>query len=178
MIPSLIVISLAFTWLLYESNWMRVRLPVGAMAQVEQIKTVRLNYIMDEMYSKHYGFSNEFGSCGKYEQCLIFQDSSSYYDKAQRMYLAVGLTEPVCGWDWILNHEHPIIENHIEILAHNCKHTITLCDNPEVDYGRIMKDVCQVAFKPNIRRRNGHKPNKRRARLTFNPNYGGVLCQS
>jgi len=131
MLPCLAVVGLAFIWLLYESDWMRVRLLVGCTK--EPTKTIRL-----------------------------YQGSIS---------LNVGLDEPICGWDWLLSHEHPIIENHIEIIAHNCKHNIHLCNNPSVDYGRIMKDICSTAFKANIRRKNGHKPNKRKARLTFNPNY-------
>jgi len=156
MIASIIAISLAFLWLLYESDWMRVRLPVGA--NKEPIKTVRI-----WQYHRN-------GNCG----ITNHKDYNPY--RITRNDIAVlpfhaGIEEPICGWDWILSHEHPIIENHIEILAHNCKHTITLCDNPEVDYGRIMKDVCTIAFKATMRRKNGHKPNRRKASLTFNPYY-------
>ena len=163
MIISLVVVALAFVWLLYESDWMRIRLPVGALPINEPIKTIKLNYMVDTMYGKHEGSSRT------YKQTLIYQESSSYYDKARRMYLAVGIEEPVCGWDWILNHEHPIVKNTISITAWNCKHTINLCDNPEVDYGRIIKDVCSIAFKPNLRK-NGHKPKHKKGK-TFNPNY-------
>ena len=155
MITSLIVISLAFTWLLYESDWMRVRLPVGAIK--ESIKTIKL---WQFSYHDKVGISQQSHA------------QAPYYNPQRDntiLMLNVGITEPVCGWDWILNHEHPIIENHIEIIAHNCKHTITLCDNPEVDYGRIMKDVCSIAFKANIRPKNGRKPHRKGQ--TFNPNY-------
>ena len=156
MIVSLVVIALAFTWLLYESDWMRVRLPIG-----KSIKTIKL---------WQYRENGQYG--------ITHIDPSPTLNgyrwppgKTQYQLFSVGITEPICGWDWILNHEHPIITNRIEITAHNCKHTVTLCDNPDVDYGRIMKEACSIAFKANIRPKNGRKP-KRSKGLTFNPNYG------
>ena len=160
------IIVSAFVWLFYESNWMRVRLPVGAIKQ--PIKTIKLRQVTDHRFMAH-GTVKYYG--------LTHNDYRSWYNKHDGdLLFHAGIEEPVCGWDWLLNHEHPIIENRIEIQAHNCKHSIHLCDNPEVDYGRIMKEVCQVAFKSKIRR-NGHKPKKHKG-CTFNPNYGMVKCQS
>ena len=155
MIPCVISISLAFLWMLYESDWLRIQLPVGASKPVKTIRIwqYRNNGTVGITQREHYS-----------PYRLTKNDSLA-------MAFNAGITEPVCGWDWLLNHEHPIIENRIEIIAHNCKHSIHLCDNPEVDYGKILKEACTIAFKTNIRPKNGHKPNRRKASLTFNPNY-------
>jgi len=155
MIPSLVVIGLAFTWMLYEADWMRVRLPVGAIK--ESAKTIRI-----WQYHKNgiYGITNRSETYSPYHITRNDMAISPFH---------AGITEPICGWDWLLNHEHPIVEYKIALQAHGCKSTITLCDNPEVDYGRIIKEVCSIALKANIRR-NGHKPKKHKGE-TFNPYY-------
>jgi len=163
MVPCLIFIILAFIWLLYESNWMRIRLPVGASKEMH--KTIRLwkfSYTEHIKGTPYLGISNQ----------PIAQNPYSIPKRGNSISLfSAGITEPICGWDWLLTHEHPIIENRIEIIAHNCKHNIHLCDNPNIDYGRIMKEICQIAFKNNPGRKSRHKVNKRKAGLTFNPNY-------
>lgn len=153
MIPSLIVIGLAFTWMLYEADWMRVRLPVGA---IKPTKAIKLYY-----YRHGEGFSQVNPEIQHYHS-LDKRNPKDFMFHA-------GITEPICGWDWLLNHEHPIVEYKIMLQAHGCKSTITLCDNPGVDYGRIIKEVCSIALKANIRR-NGHKPKKHKGE-TFNPYY-------
>ena len=163
MIPCVISIGLAFLWMLYESDWLRIRLPVGASKPVKTIRIWQCNYTDHIKGTSYTGFTNNERNQNPY---WVFKNKDTSINLFN-----VGITEPVCGWEWLLNHEHPIIENRIEIIAHNCKHSIHLCDNPEVDYGKILKEACTIAFKTNIRPKNGHKPNRRKASLTFNPNY-------
>lgn len=40
MIPTIIIVSLAFLWLLKETDFMRVRLPVGKVADSGKVKPV------------------------------------------------------------------------------------------------------------------------------------------
>ena len=136
---------------------MRIRLPIGA---IKPIKTIRV-----------YQYRNN-GTYG-----ISQRENYSPYHLSRNDVLVLpfhaGITEPICGWDWLLNHEHPVAEYKITLQAHGCKSTITLCDNPSVDYGRIMREVCKLAFKPNIRRNgNGHR--KLKKGQTFNPNYNLV----
>lgn len=147
MIVSLIVIALAFTWLLYESDWMRVRLLVGAIPELEPVERIRL-----------YRHNNYFTrSDGTY----------SAFDKYADTVLSAGIEEPVCGWDWLIGRDHPLVEYGFELIAWGCKHTLTV--NPDAHKGQIVKECCKVAFaKP--RNGNGRRPKRSRG-LTFNPYY-------
>lgn len=148
MLPCLVVISLAFTWLLYESDWLRIRLLVGAL--VAPTKTIRLY-----RHTKH-------------DQVGFSKSDNTYLDRKVDTIFSACITEPICGWDWLLNRNHPLVEYRISIEAWGCKHSIHLCDNPNIDQGRIMKDVCKTAFaKP----KNGHKPKRIVKRPATNPNY-------
>jgi len=148
MIPSLIVITLALTWLLYESDWLRIRLLIGAATPAN--KTIRLY--------RHKGR----GPVG------FSRNETAYLSRRTDVIFSPAITEPICGWEWLLNHNHPLVEYQIQITAWNCKNTIHLCDNPNVDYSRIMKDVCKLAFaKP----KNGNKPRRKVKGHIFNANY-------
>jgi len=154
MIPCLIVITLAFTWLLYESNWLRIRLMYGAISQGKTIKLYRIRH------NEQVGITND--------ESTITQPH--YGSKKHLHLLNVGIAEPITGWDWILNHKHPIVEYRISIQAWGCKHSIHLCENAD---SRIMKDVCKIAFaKP----RNGKKPVHKVKGHIFNANYKLLKC--
>jgi hypothetical protein len=160
----ILAVALALTWLLYETNWLTVRLPMGPMGRALAGKTIKLF------------------QCAVNSQVGITtrEDGVSGIPKKNdktTLLLGPGIEEPVCGWEWLLNRAHPLIENRIEIVAHNCRHNIHLCDNPNIDQGRVMKEVCAVAFKPLRVAKHGASLRHRKGQ-TFNPYYGQILKQS
>lgn len=147
MIPCLIVVALTFAWMLYESDWLRINL----LAEPVTAKTIRLY--------RHNGQSEVVGF-NRLENGYLCRKTDTIFSAC--------ITEPICGWDWLLNRNHPLVEYRISIEAWGCKHSIHLCDNPDMDQGRIMKDVCKTAFaKP----KNGHKSKRIVKRPATNPNY-------
>jgi len=78
MIPALITIVLAFLWLGYESDWLRVRLPVGPEPQ----PAPDLERIDFETCKSRYG--------------------------TKQLQFSPGIDEPLCGWEWLQNNTHPV----------------------------------------------------------------------
>lgn len=160
----ILVIALALTWLLYEADWLTVRLPIGPMGRALVGKTVKLF---------HCAVNNQVGVTTREDGV---PDMPKKNDRTILL-LRPGIEEPVCGWDWLLNHAHPLVEQRFQIVAHNCKHDIHFRDNPDVDYGRVMKDVCTVAFKPLRVAKHGPSTRRRKGQ-TFNPYYGQIAKES
>jgi len=100
------------------------------------------------------------------------EDNALYYN-GNDMLFSPGIKEPICGWDWLLNREHPPVNYEITINAFGCKHTILL--NPDAHNGKVIEQVSQAILKPNKEERkyinaqrrellaaHGYKLNKRR----------------
>ena len=145
MIISLLTICLAFVWLLYESDWMRIRLLAGA--NTPPVPRIRLY---------------------RHGTWLTRQDRTyPAFDKYADTALSAGIEEPICGWDWLIGRDHPLVEYSFTLTAWGCTHNLTI--NPDAHKGQIVKECCKVAFaKP--RNGNGRKP-KHSKGLTFNPYY-------
>ena len=139
MIPLWFIVTIlaSFIWLLYESDWMRIRLPVGAIITAEPVKTIQL---WQYKHNGKVGFST-FEPIG-----YVGEVSRSQKDTTISLFSA-GIDQPVCGWDWLLSHAHPIAEYKITILAWNVRHHITLDGNN--GNANLMKDICKFALKPN-----------------------------
>jgi hypothetical protein len=119
MIASLIIISLAFVWLLYESDWMRVRLPVGASNKLTMIEVTRDMLI---------------------NPCLSKPSNNGY--------LSPGVEDILPGWEWLESRKHPVPEYRFEIIAWGCKHTIHLTPNVILREPNIVKNISRIALKP------------------------------
>lgn len=74
MLATIIIVGLAFYWLLLESDYMRIRLPVGDVPIVELER-------------------------------ISWQSCVSKYGSLK---LSIGVTEPLCTWEWLKNNTHPI----------------------------------------------------------------------
>ena len=170
MISCVLIITLAFIWLLYESNWMRVRLPIG---------NVPIIPITTPIFDIEKWF-NELGICPGYKYGFTpdkplaikpFQEDLTpvklyRYKLAQHyvlsrdddaneigchhsypggLHFSAGVTEPLCGWDWLLEREHPQVSYQIFIEAWGCKHAIVF--NPDAHKGKIIQQVCSAALK-------------------------------
>ena len=137
----IVTILISFIWLFYESDWMRIRLLVGKIV-VEQPEPIKTIHLWKFSYGSQVGFTSNVGYsihgnptyliCGRTNDATL---------------LSPGLTEPICSWDWLLSHEHPIAEYKITILAWNVRHHITLDGNN--GNANLMKDICKFALKPN-----------------------------
>lgn len=156
----------ALTWLGYESNWMRVRLPVGVSHKASTIDNwftqfsvflhgydannphPLIKFTPNTNPVKLYCHRNSIGSC------YISRSDSSIYGTCPNngnLLLSPGIVEPICGWDWLLKREHPQVDYQITIQAWGCKSTIRL--NPNADKGNIVKNVCTIALKPSKEQR-------------------------
>ena len=132
MIVSLVVIALAFTWLLYESDWMRIRLPVGARGD----KPVFVKVTRDMLINP----------------CLSQRGNNGY--------LSPGVVDILPGWEWLESREHPVPEYRFEIIAWGCKHKIHLMPSAFLKQPNIVRTISRIALKPTkeqrqeIRRQN------------------------
>lgn len=109
MIGFITTIILAFTWLAYETDWMRVRLPCGRQVsvvnqEIHNIMLIRNRFKISEVVS------------------------------------------PICGWAWIIAHQHDLDNWRatIELRINGSTHRLSL--KPESK--GIIKEIIKVNTKP------------------------------
>lgn len=114
MIDLIITMLLAFTWLLYETDWMRVRLPVGILPEPIKYQTKTWEELKPwNPTLKHY------------PMWVVYPSNIS----------------PLCGWDWLKNTAHIIPQYHIELnFGTGYKQTINL----KAPSQSIIKEVMKV----------------------------------
>ena len=95
----LIIIGIGFTWLLIETDWMRVRLLVGSIKEAPVQNNER--YV-------------------DWEKAFDFKAWGTLIKGAD--------IDPICGWDWIKNRQHIIPECRIEMVHLGVRHTIVIKD--------------------------------------------------
>ena len=98
MIAILIIIGLTFAWLGYETDWMRVRLPIGQVQIIETIPDIVERYVPWDNWN-HCHWPSWFN-----------------------------FTDPICGWEWIKSREHIIPECRLEMTYGGVHHTMTIKD--------------------------------------------------
>ena len=82
MIGLSIFLSCLFTWLLYETDWMRVKLTT-----TEYLRSLEMPGLThSELYNLAYRIGWEY---------------KGYADKVEHL-------SPLCGWQWIAKHEHDL----------------------------------------------------------------------
>ena len=120
MIPALLVIALGFIWLGIETDWLTVRLPVGAIPKVKPI---------------------DFDVTELAERIGWVHKSKDYHYKG----FAIDWMMPICGWQWLAEHEHDLDnwQPTIEVKAFGINHRLTI-KNPA---DKRMKQVYRSIFK-------------------------------
>lgn len=100
-IISLSIIISAFYWLLRETDYMRVRLPVGCPS-ISVPPEMRLAWNIITRQTKSKNLNN-------------FVTDPEHYS-------------PLCGFNWLNNREHVVPEYKIELQHGGVKHTMTIKD--------------------------------------------------
>ena len=90
MILTLLAIALAFTWLLKETNYLRINLLIGkekakVFAQYKAYNSLKKR--------KYYDVPIHYGSNAEEPAGVTYQ-----------VVFSPGITEPLCGWDWLDKH--------------------------------------------------------------------------
>ena len=97
--PIWLIIWLAawFAWLAYETDWMRIRLIVGAIPPVLEYPT------------------------------KTWEELKPYpIKKTDQTWLRFpGIMSPLCGWDWLTKTQHIMPEYRIELVGESYRTTIT-----------------------------------------------------
>ena len=95
MITTIIIMSLAFSWLGYETDWMRIRLPIG-----DRLIPKYARYEVYQGLKKRTVF---WGDLAIYEGYNCQNDERNgeptYY-----IFLSPGVKSVLCGWDWLNEH--------------------------------------------------------------------------
>jgi hypothetical protein len=56
-----------------------------------------------------------------------------------------GITDPLCGWDWLLDREHPEVELSFSLSIGGARFSATL--NPEAKNKNIVKELSRAMAK-------------------------------
>jgi len=148
MIGCIGVISLALLWLLYEADWMRLRMLVGPVVTSCPWSAPRDGV---ELRREDFGIYR-WQKAPEVEDCLFTKSTKfACYQIDKRAYFSPGVVEPICGWEWIEGRVHPKGDNTIYIIAWGCRSTATFTDNDP----KRMKDYCAAALKPTTEQRKG-----------------------
>ncbi|KKN64734.1 hypothetical protein LCGC14_0488660 [marine sediment metagenome] len=135
MIATIIIIGLAFIWLGYETNWMRVRLPIGASTP-----------IIKQQYTSWNDLENLAQTIPDKQK--PFWLKHPLFIKTIRginnQMLGASM-EPLCGWDWLRNRMHIIPQYQIVLVAEHSKITINSQSIPH------LRDAFRVNRNPYLR---------------------------
>jgi len=93
----LIIISLAFTWLLYETDYLRVRLLVGHPPYPPK-------YARYEAYNIYTRRKPSWNDKPLYEGGNLPADYSPNGEPCYQVILNPGIKNILCGWDWLNEH--------------------------------------------------------------------------
>lgn len=63
---------------------------------------------------------------------------------SSNMMLGPGIHDPLCGWDWLLNREHPLEELRFSISMGGARFSATL--NPDAKNKNIVRDLSRAAM--------------------------------
>ena len=97
MIGLIIWLLLLFTWLGYETNWFRIRLPIGACTPVNKCRYKTWEQL------KPWSIKKTDATWLRFPEIMA----------------------PLTGWDWLKNTMHIIPEYKIELIGATYKTTIT-----------------------------------------------------
>lgn len=161
-------------WLGYESDWFRVRLPVGPVVTScpwtapDGIRLTRKDFLRDGF--QPWGLDIDH-SDGQPIPNTGF-NAVEGYKPVRDAYFSVGVFMPLCGWEWIESRLHPKGDCTVTIVAWGVRSTATFkANNP-----KIMRDYFAAALKPDHEQRKAltsHKAAVKRARknMTIAPEF-------
>ena len=135
MIAALIVITLALAWLALETDRLRIRLLVGAVAAPTTIREKHAAWDTFDWRTMQF-FTYSYGN-------------------------GVVWKVPLCGWDWITGREHIIPEYDVEFSVAGCRYKIHLnsTDKAAKALGQVMR-VNTKKHRPNPLPKLTYKGNK------------------
>jgi len=105
MILSILTLIPGIIWLLYETEWLRVRLPIGKAAEQPQGRYVSWNDIENQIQY----LPDRFKPFWIKHRVIIKTIRGLNHQ------ILGAAMQPLCGWDWLLNREHIIPEYKIEL---------------------------------------------------------------
>jgi len=131
MILALLVIALAFTWLLYETDFLRVRLPVG------KVKPKYAKYEVYNMLRKRKVYWNE---TVLYKGGNLPVDHSPDGEPCYQIILNPGIKNVLCGWDWLNEHCADMVDYQpkVEMAIGGVRYNMT------IKQPAIIKDIMRV----------------------------------
>lgn len=106
MYQALIIIVAMFTWLGYETNWFTIRLLAGPDLKpctADEIAALRVK---------------------------LFQSPGRNPFKHIGGYIATGYAEPICGWEYIRDHQDLTPDYHVELNLGTVKYSMTINHTP------------------------------------------------
>jgi len=143
--------------MLYEADWMRIRLPVGA-----SIKAITLeNWTNTFMHHPgHYIINGEYELITSNKPVFVKVNRDMLINPclakpSNNGYLSPGVVDILPGWEWLESREHPVPEYRFEIIAWGCKHKIHLLPDAILKQPNIVKSMCRIALKPTKEQRKG-----------------------
>ncbi len=106
MITALTIISLAFTWLLYESDWLRVNL-----AELAKLNCAGYRFYSTLSRGKYHGKAEHRG--GNIE--WVYNDYPKNGNKIYDIIVSPGINNVLCGWEWLDKHCADLVDYQLGI---------------------------------------------------------------
>ena len=130
---ALIITGLAFVWLGYETDWMRVRLRAG------ELKVKRAGYRVYSTLSKRKCLGTAIHKGGNIEW-QKYTDVPVNGDKVYDIVVSAGLDNVLCGFDWLDRHCADLVdyEPKVEMLMGGVRYNMT------IKQPAIIKDIMRV----------------------------------
>jgi len=146
-------ITAAFVWMLYECDWLRLRMPVGP------VERYCVWPAPDDLFSPEARLPRPLEP--KPPIRLTREDFSSGMNP--RLYeFSPGVDEPLCGWEWIEGRLHPYPDYRITITAWGVTSHVVLCS----DSPKLARELFAAALKPTREQRKELNALKRANRKT------------
>lgn len=100
MIPTILIVCLAFTWLLIETNCLRVRLLIGKEKPPKYARYVALNGL-----TKKQGNWTHLKDGNNYPEGYTPNGEPEY-----KVILNLGIDNILCGWEWLDKHVADMVD--------------------------------------------------------------------
>ncbi len=143
MIATIVIVSLAYLWLLIESDWLTIRLS-GAWYEVGASCPWHLpdEYVTEDMRME-----------------LIH---SWPMDKVLKERFLMGNESPLCGWGYAWQYRNVQLDIHMEVKAWGVTNTVTL---KQAD-SKLLRELAASMLKPNHEQRKELTIQRKAARVT------------
>ena len=126
MLGLIIWLVICFTWLLYETDWLRVRLPVGITCELSCEWRLADSAITEAMKTELINLSNnghKLHSQGEFQNNI----------------------DPLCGWGYAYQYQHFTPEYKVELIAPGSKYTF------RTESTEILRDAFRVYRNPYLK---------------------------